>query len=106
MSEMERPTPNSARTFRAYPLAPADLLDAAGRAVEKLPRWSISSRDGQELRAVRTTRLLRFKDDVTVRVEAQEEGSVAVLFSAPRVGSVDFGWFCEELLPDELVKAA
>ena len=91
MSEIERPTPNSALTIRTYPLAPADLLEAARRAIEGLPRWSVSSYDGDTVRAVRATRLLRFKDDVIVRAEPHEGGARVELSSASRVGKGDIG---------------
>ncbi len=91
MTEIERPSPNSARTTRAYPLTPADLLDTARRAVERLPRWTVASHDENGIRAVRATRLLRFKDDVTVRAEPHEEGARAGFHSASRVGKGDLG---------------
>lgn len=91
MSEIERPTPNSARTVRTYPLSPEGLLDAAARAVEALPRWSIASRSADGLAAVRTTRLVRFKDDVTVGTTPQKSGTRAEISSASRVGKGDLG---------------
>jgi len=69
LNERERPTPNSARATRTYPVAPRRLLPAARRAVEGLPRWSLEASGGSEARgAVRTRRLFRFRDDVTARV--------------------------------------
>lgn len=91
MTEIERPSPNSARTTRTYPLTPANLLDIARRAVERLPRWSVSSRDANAIKAVRATRLIRFKDDVTVRVEPHAEGAGAEFHSASRIGKGDLG---------------
>ncbi|CAA9409344.1 MAG: hypothetical protein AVDCRST_MAG03-1767 [uncultured Rubrobacteraceae bacterium] len=91
MNEIERPTPNSARAVRAYPVAPAPLLAAIRRAVEKLPRWRIEASEGDEVRAVRTTRLLRFKDDVTARVYPDPEGARVELTSASRLGRGDLG---------------
>lgn len=91
MSEVERPTPNSARTTRFFPLPPAELLDAVDRAVEALPRWSVASRSAEGLAAIRTTRLLRFKDDVTVGTTPQESGTSAEFASASRVGKGDMG---------------
>lgn len=88
---MERPTANSARTVRTYPTAPERLLPALQRTIEDLPRWTILSSEDDELRAVRTTRLLRFKDDVTVRLLPHGEGTRAEFFSASRVGRGDLG---------------
>ncbi len=79
MNEIERPTPNSARAVRTYPVAPGRLLAAFGRAVETLPRWSAGPSGEGEVRAVRTTRLLRFRDDVKIRVFAEGAGAGAEL---------------------------
>lgn len=91
MNDFERPTPNQARTTRAYPRTPDEVLAAAGRAVEKLPRWTLESSADGELHAVRETRVFRFKDDVRVSVEEQDTGSEARFESASRVGRSDLG---------------
>ncbi|HZY65470.1 MAG TPA: DUF1499 domain-containing protein [Rubrobacteraceae bacterium] len=91
MDDFERPTPNSARAKRAYSTGPNKLIEVVERAVEGLPRWTLeSSRDG-ELHAIRRTRLFRFRDDVTVRIVEQANGSEARFESASRVGKVDLG---------------
>ena len=91
MNEIERPTPNSARTVRAYPIAPDRLLAIFRRAVEGLPRWNAEPARENEVRAVRTTPLFRFKDDVTVRVHADGDGARAEVTSASRIGKGDLG---------------
>ena len=91
MHEIDRPTPNSARAVRAYPVAPDRLLSAVRRAVESLPRWSLAGSEGSEVRAVRRTRLLRFTDDVTVQIYPDPQGAGAELTSASRVGRSDLG---------------
>lgn len=92
MSEIERPTPNSARLQAYYDRAPKELLDAAGRAVSALSNWTLTAREDNVLRAVRATRLLRFKDDVTVTVEPQETRKTRLeLYSASRIGKSDLG---------------
>jgi len=89
---MDRPTANSARAVRTYPVAPERLLSAVRRAVEGLPRWSLEASEGSEVRgAVRATRLFRFEDDVTVRVYPDPDGARAELTSASRVGRGDLG---------------
>ncbi len=88
---IERLTPNAARAVRTYPLGPEELLAAVGWAVQRLPRWTVESVDGTDLRAVRTTRLLRFEDDLAVRVTAHEGGARAEFSSASRVGTSDLG---------------
>ena len=91
MNEIDRPTANSARAARAYPVVPGRLLSAIERAVEELPRWSLESSDGNELRAVRTTRLFRFRDDVMARVYPDPDGARVELTSASRLGKGDLG---------------
>ncbi len=88
---MERPTPNSARATRTYLIAPERLLSDVRRAVEGLPRWSLEATDGSEVRAVRRTRLLRFRDDVTARVRPDPDGARLGLTSASRLGKGDLG---------------
>ena len=91
MAEFERPSPNSARATRAYPLAPEDFTKAVERAVEKLPRWSLESKDAEKIHAVRESRIFRFKDDVTVNLSTQNNGTEARFESASRVGKSDLG---------------
>ena len=91
MNETQRPTPNSARAVRAYPVAPEPLLAAFRGAVERLPRWTLQSSGQNEVKAVRATRLLHFRDDVTVRVHADGEHAAAELTSASRIGKGDLG---------------
>ena len=67
------------------------LLAGVLGAVERLPRWEVVSSEEREVGAVRATRLFRFKDDVTVVVEASESGSRAEFTSASRVGKGDLG---------------
>jgi uncharacterized protein (DUF1499 family) len=91
MTEIERPTPNSARAVLTHPMAPELLLAAFRKAVETLPRWAVGPSGENELTAVRTTRLFRFRDDVRIRVYADGTGSRAELTSASRIGKGDLG---------------
>jgi uncharacterized protein (DUF1499 family) len=92
VNEIERPSPNSARAIRTHPVAPERLLAAFRRAVERLPNWKNVEASGEnEVRAVRTTRLFRFRDDVKVRVYARADGAGSELTSASRVGKNDLG---------------
>jgi uncharacterized protein (DUF1499 family) len=100
---MDRPTANSARAVRAYPVDPGQLLSAVRRAVEGLPRWRLLASEGDEVRAVRKTRLFRFEDDVTARVYPNPDGARLELTSASRLGKGDLGQNSrnlEELLRD------
>ncbi|HEV2093382.1 MAG TPA: DUF1499 domain-containing protein [Rubrobacter sp.] len=90
MQETDRPTANSARAVRAYPIAPGRLLSAARLAAEGLPRWRLEASEGEEVRAVRTTRLSRFGDYVTARV-SPAPGVRVMLTSASRLGRNDLG---------------
>ena len=91
MNDIERPTPNSARAARTYPVAPERLLAAARRAVETLPRWNVETSGEGEIRAIRATRLLRFRDDIKVRVYAEGTGAGVEITSASRMGKGDLG---------------
>jgi len=103
LKDRERPTPNSARAARTYPLTPEGLLPAVGRAVEGLPRWSLEAAEGSEVRAVRKTRLFRFSDDVTARVRPDPAGARLALTSASRLGRGDLGQNPRNL--EELLRA-
>jgi uncharacterized protein (DUF1499 family) len=68
---------------------------AARAAVLALPGWELvgSGRGpgGAELQAVAATRVLRFKDDVTVRIRRKEGLTEVTVRSRSRVGKADFG---------------
>ena len=104
MNERERPTPNSARAPRTYPVAPGRLLPAVRQAVEGLPRWSLEASGGSEARgAVRTTRLFRFRDDVTARVRPDPDVARLDITSASRLGKGDLGQNLRNI--EELLRA-
>ena len=93
MSEIERPTPKSARLNAGYGQDPARMLEAAARVISRLPNWSIVDNREDGLRATRTTKLLRFKDDITVKAyPGNRPGHSRVeLHSASRIGLSDLG---------------
>ena len=68
---------------------------AAKAAIEGLPRWTFVGAGrgpgGSEIRAVATTRVMRFKDDVTVKVKREGGRTHVSVRSASRVGKWDFG---------------
>jgi uncharacterized protein (DUF1499 family) len=107
LNEWERPTPNSARATRTCPVAPGRLLPVVRRAVEGLFRWSLEAAEASEVRAVRTTRLFRFRDDVTARVRPwvrpYPDGARLELTSASRLGRGDLGQNPRNL--EELLRA-
>jgi uncharacterized protein (DUF1499 family) len=100
---IERPTPNSARTRRAYSVNPDRLTAAIEEAIEKLPRWTLESSANGELHATRSTGLFRFTDDVKVRIVERTSGSEAYFESASRIGKGDLGQNPRNL--SELLKA-
>jgi uncharacterized protein (DUF1499 family) len=76
------------------PLSPPDALARVAAAVAGLARWLVESTDAAAgtLRATRSTRLWRFVDHVTVRLEPLPGGGTRVhARSKSRVGVGDFG---------------
>jgi len=78
---------------RTYAAPAALMFDVARRAAEAL-HWELSTvePEARKIEAVVTTRVIKFKDDVTIRVEADgEERSTLFARSASRVGKWDLG---------------
>jgi uncharacterized protein (DUF1499 family) len=79
--------------LRRYEAPEGLLFDIARRAVQSL-KWEIANLDAEkkEIQAVVTTKMWKFKDDVTVQVRpAQPSGSVLWIRSTSRVGKGDLG---------------
>jgi uncharacterized protein (DUF1499 family) len=78
---------------RRYEAPPELLFDVARRAVQNL-KWEIVSLDAskKEIQAIVTTKVWRFKDDVTIHIRpGQPSGNVLWMRSASRVGKGDLG---------------
>lgn len=75
------------------PVAPADAMARLRTAIESLPRWRVEAVETAEgvLRATRRTRLWRFVDEVTIRLEPIATGTRVHARSQSRVGKGDFG---------------
>ena len=75
------------------PVPPAETLARVEAAIVTLPRWRVESVDhgAGVLRATRRTRLWRFIDDVTVRLEPTAAGTRVHARSQARVGTGDLG---------------
>lgn len=75
------------------PVASAEVLDRIKGIVRGLQLWRLESIDPQAgtLMATRTTRLFRFVDDITVRLEPTPTGTRVHARSKSRVGTGDFG---------------
>lgn len=71
------------------------IIEAAERAAGSLRGWTVTNvdHDAGVVTAVRTTRLFRFRDDITIRVEpgSSDEQFVVNVRSKSRVGKGDFG---------------
>jgi hypothetical protein len=93
VAETAEDSPYAELRLRRYDAPPALLFDVARRAVQNL-KWEITSLDAEkkEIQAVATTRVWKFKDDVTIQARpAQPSGSVLWVRSASRVGKGDLG---------------
>jgi uncharacterized protein (DUF1499 family) len=78
---------------RAFDAPPAMVFDAALHAIQALPRWMLIAHreaDG-EIQATSTTRMMRFVDDVTIRIRPEGDRTVVTVRSGSRVGKGDFG---------------
>jgi uncharacterized protein (DUF1499 family) len=75
------------------PVPPAEALARVERAAASLPRWRVEAVDAAAgtLHATRRTRLWRFIDDVTVRLEPTPAGCRLHARSKSRVGKGDLG---------------
>ena len=71
----------------------ADTVFETALAFANSLGWEIAGIDKAEgrIEATATTRLLRFKDDVVIRLRTHDGGTQLDIRSASRVGSSDFG---------------
>lgn len=78
---------------RRYEATAERVFDAILHVVNRLPRWSLVSYRPEtgEIHVEARTRLLRFVDDVHVRVVNEGDDAVVQVRSASRVGRGDFG---------------
>ena len=80
---------------REYAAGEDAVARAARAAIAALPRWEVvgwgSGPGGTEIQAVAATRLLRFKDDVTVRIHRKGGRTQVSVRSRSRIGRADFG---------------
>jgi uncharacterized protein (DUF1499 family) len=93
VAETTEDSPFAELRLRRYEAPDGLLFDIVRRAVLEL-KWDITNLDAQqkELQAVVTTKIWRFKDDVTIQVRpGQPSGSVLWVRSVSRVGKGDLG---------------
>jgi len=77
---------------RAYHLSPDELAAAALHSMEDIGWTEIAVGDSGTFHAVAVTPWLRFRDDITVELEAESPRHTRVhVCSSSRVGKADFG---------------
>lgn len=78
---------------RTFAVPPTQVLSFGAQVLPQMG-WTLSSQqpDPHTLTAVATTQLWRFKDDITLRIDAAPEGgSILYVRSESRVGKGDLG---------------
>ena len=93
VAETTEDSPFAELRLRRYEAPDGLLLDIARRAMQNL-KWKITKVDAEkkEIQAVVTSKIWKFKDDVTVQVRpAQPSGSLLWIRSASRIGKGDLG---------------
>lgn len=72
---------------------PADKVFAAALEVSRLQGWEIRESKPEQgtIEAVATTRLFKFKDDVTITITSEGSSTVVNVRSKSRVGKGDMG---------------
>ena len=80
---------------RSYPQGEETVLKAARAVLERVDGFSFvaagSGPGGSEIQAVHTTKVFRFKDDVTIRIKRQGGTTRVSVRSKSRVGKGDLG---------------
>ncbi|MCB0345947.1 MAG: DUF1499 domain-containing protein [Bdellovibrionales bacterium] len=79
---------------RRYSLSPSEAFILMKRVIKEFPRCKlVRAEEGADsyLQAVATTRLIRFNDDVVVRLRTRDSETLVDIRSKSRVGSGDFG---------------
>jgi uncharacterized protein (DUF1499 family) len=91
MEDIERTGPKSARAEKSYDVSAESLASAIGKSIHSSKRWEVEASSNGGIRAVRSTRILGFKDDVKISISGSGEESHALFESASRVGKSDLG---------------
>jgi uncharacterized protein (DUF1499 family) len=75
------------------PMRLGEAMEFVAEAIRALPRWRVESIDKATgtIVATRRTRVCRFVDDVTIRLESTTNGVLVHARSQSRVGVGDFG---------------
>ena len=77
----------------------AEVLGAAERTARGMERWRVDhvSADEGVIQGVAVTGLLRFRDDICIRLRAAGDGTRVDMRSASRIGRGDFGANAERI---------
>lgn len=87
-------SPDRQMRGRAYPVPFAQVWEAALETARTRPRWTVTAASPRrgEIAAEARTVLLRFVDDVTIRLSLDGDGMTRVdVVSQSRVGGADLG---------------
>lgn len=80
---------------REYAAGEQEVTRAVKAAIGHLPRFELvgagAGPGGSEVQAVATTRVMRFKDDINVRIRREAGKTRVSVKSKSRVGKIDFG---------------
>jgi len=80
---------------RTYAASPAQVAETLKTALSRRPRWTVvgsgQGPGGTVVSAVHETRLFRFEDEVTVKIQRQGGETTVSVRSRSRVGQWDFG---------------
>ena len=80
---------------REYAAGEQEVTRAVKAALGRLPRFEFvgagAGPGGSEVQAVATTKVLRFKDDVNIRIRRESGKTKVSVKSRSRVGKLDFG---------------
>jgi len=80
---------------REYAASPEAVSSAVIAVVSRLPRWRLlgsgSGSMGSEVRALHSTLVFRFKDDVVVKIRRVQGRTRVSVRSSSRLGQWDFG---------------
>ena len=80
---------------QSYVAREDQVVQAAKEAIASLSRWTFvgagKGPGGSEIKAVATTKVLGFKDDVTIRIRWTGGRTVVNVHSKSRTGKLDFG---------------
>ena len=73
------------------PVPPNVAVERVRAAVSTLPRWRVEGESAGEMKLTRRTRVIRFVDDITLRLRPDGPGTLIHAESRSRLGKGDLG---------------